>query len=162
MVAVNLSVPASMSQSYDLWDASRSVISPCAYAHSIAYGLPAIPMSAARVNLLERRHSQMTYASSALQREIRLCDCPRACSSSHDANGAFRDGFIELKGYIHVFIRPPEKFLHPKHGIIANTTTVSLARGGHSQLKRFEPSTGRGIYLSLRMVRAIERPRRLW
>lgn len=43
-----------------------------------------------------------------------------------------------------------------------NTTTVNLARGGHSQLKTSEPSTGRGIRLSLWMVRLIECPRRLW
>lgn len=43
-----------------------------------------------------------------------------------------------------------------------NTTTVNLARGGHSQLKTSEPSTGRGIRLSLWMVRPIECPRRLW
>ena len=162
MVSANLSVPDKASHSYDLWDAPRCAIDPCAHAFFIACELPAIPMPAARANLPERRHPQMAYANSAPQRVIRLCDCPRACSSSHDANGAFRDGFIELKGCIHVFIRPSEKLLHPKHGIIANTTTVNLARGGHSQLKRFEPSTGRGIYLSLRMVRAIERPRGLW
>lgn len=45
---------------------------------------------------------------------------------------------------------------------MVGTTTVNLARGGRSQLKTSEPSAGRGIHLSLWMVRPIECPRRLW
>lgn len=106
---VESSVPGSVSQSYDLWDALRRVIDPCPHALFIACGLSAIPMTAARAKPLERRHPQMTYANNALQREIRLCDYQCVCSSSNNDNGVYRVVFGELKSYIHVTARPSEE-----------------------------------------------------
>lgn len=86
---------------------------PVLHGVRLLFGLSAVSMPAALLDLLKHRYLQMAYANNAPQREIRLCDYSRVCSSSHGVNEANRVVFIAFGNYIHAAAPPSEESFAP-------------------------------------------------